>query len=255
MRVIDIIDDCKFIELAAVMGSINFQYLQKSEVHLITGPTMVIVANQEGKTLSEFATDLPGPINEVLLRAIARELLTAILYLASNFRIDFHFSANDVLVLEPSNSDHKHKFKLRNTFIQKSDFNELKFYPSKKGLAVGSDKLQYPPEVKSTIVPCKAIRSLGMLLLSLAKNRFGFKLGLSYVNCPWISKELNEVIESMASFNSFFSPRPEQYFKKLMTAMEMKLERGKIAHQTLCSGSRRTRDTQSAQVKRNSNPF
>jgi hypothetical protein len=245
-RMVDIIEGTQHIEFARSLEFVNFDYIQKSQVHVLSDSKIVVVSNDDGTPLARYVSELPLHLEETFIRLLIRNILEVIIYLADEFKIDFEFGIDDVIVYEIKHEKEKYQFKLRNSFIQKSKFNRLR---SNSNAYI---RVENTVHSRLSVIPELAIRSLGSIIMILAKNRYGFYYNRSDMNCPFLSESLKEIINSMISYSAKNSAPPKSYMKSLMTGKEMKLERGKLAHQAFIRYMPRSKSTSG---KRNSNPF
>jgi hypothetical protein len=251
IRTVDIVDDSKSVVLARDLSKVDFHYIQKSQIYVIAKSLVVVVSNNEGQLLSKYIFGVLKPIDERFLRDFIRDILEALIYISEYFRIDFEFGANDVIVCEGDSDECKIKFKLRNNFIQKSDLYKLQ--TCNRANTEGHNFPTTCSKIRLTsVIPRTALRSLGILAITLAKNRFGFCYSRSNMDCPWFSESLNDIITGMINSASNVSLSPSSILKRLMTGTELKLERGKIAHQAF---DRYSPGPRVSSQKRNSNPF
>ena len=222
-RSIDIIFDKKLIKIAKKIRKIEFEHIQKSEVHVLQDQKIVVVNYKEGYSLSEFIGDHIVNLGEHLIRALLRDVLMAILYLHRKTGCDFSFSEHDVIIIPKNDHKQSYKFKLANVILQNLS---LGLHTKRYFSAAILPPFMHPvrSDLLSTEYPEKAIRCLGELAIGICGNRHGFKELQRNFKCPWISESLNDLIHQLAMFSSEDELKIMTILQRLENGDRMRLE-------------------------------
>jgi hypothetical protein len=221
-RTVDIILDKRLVKIAKKMHRLEFEYIQKSVVHILTGPKIVVVNYIEGYSLSEFIGDHTALLEECFIRSLLRDILRAILYLFRKTGCDFGFSEHDVIVISKRNKPSTSRFKLANVILQ-----NLSFSFQAKRFTSSTFPTRFQPRDRSDLCgvgyPETAMRCLGELAIGLCNNGNNFKEPQANFKCPWLSESLNAILRQLLSLSGGLSV--ESILRRLDARSEISLER------------------------------